>query len=102
MEIVGYIATMVALLGVVLNVKKQPVCFVLWCGSNLTFTIINLYQNRYYEVVLFSVQFVIAVWGLHEWLIKPRAINHTISEYKWNELRKVGRGWCYETKEKVL
>ena len=71
METIGYIATMVALLGVVLNVKKHPTCFVLWCVSNLTFTLINLSQNRYYEVVLFSVQFVIAVWGLYEWVIRP-------------------------------
>lgn len=88
METIGYITTMVALLGVVLNVKKSSACFILWCMSNLTFTIINLTQGRYYEVVLFSVQFVIAVWGIYEWIVKPRAKSLTISEDKWNSLRR--------------
>lgn len=84
MELIGYIATIIALSGVVLNVKKHPICFVLWCVSNITFTIINLLQNRYYEVVLFSVQFFIAVWGLYEWVIKPKLLNRVTKADKYS------------------
>jgi nicotinamide riboside transporter PnuC len=72
LEVIGYLATMIALTGVVLNVKKIGTCFILWSISNLIFAVLNGIHHRWYEVILFTVQFFIALWGLYEWVIKQK------------------------------
>ena len=69
-HIIGYSVTAIALVAVVLNIKKNYLCFVGWLVSNTTFATMNALEHKWYEVILFSVQFCIAVWGLYEWRLK--------------------------------
>jgi len=74
-HIIGYSVTAIALVAVVLNIKKNYLCFVGWLVSNATFATLNALEHKWYEVILFSVQFCIAVWGLYEWKFKKKEVN---------------------------
>jgi len=66
--------TLLALVGVVLNVYKIRWCFAIWAVTNFLFSIKNfrswmLYRDRYFlwQGSLFGVYWCLAIWGLVAW-----------------------------------
>ena len=62
-----WIATIIALAGTALNVKKVRVCFALWLITNAMWLAWDIAHGLYSRGLLDAVQFVLAAWGLYEW-----------------------------------
>ena len=78
-HIIGYSVTFIAIVAVILNIKKNYLCFVGWIISNGTFATLNLLDHKWYEVILFTIQFSIAIWGLYEWKFKKKEVNQNVN-----------------------
>ena len=59
--------TLLSLTGVVLNIKKNKLCFVIWTITNATWCLYDLSLHAYAQSALFAVYFILAIWGLIEW-----------------------------------
>jgi len=66
-----WLLTLLSLTGVVLNIKKNKLCFVCWIASNLCWMIIDLKKGIPEQAALFFVYFCLSVYGLIEWTKKP-------------------------------
>lgn len=60
-------ATILALAGVILNVYKNKVCFLVWIVSNAMWVIFFLNKEIYSQVLLFSVYICTAIIGYKKW-----------------------------------
>lgn len=60
-------ATVIALIGTVLNCKQIKWCFVLWLITNAMWFVWDIFIGLYNRAIMDSVQFVLAGWGLYEW-----------------------------------
>lgn len=67
MELLGWLVTAVALIGVVLNARGNIVCFYLWVVSNGFYAIVNVRAEAYSQAALFGVQFGLAIYGHYCW-----------------------------------
>jgi nicotinamide riboside transporter PnuC len=61
------ILTILALLGVVLNIKKNIWCFYIWLVTNASWAVIDFYKGIPAQGVLFSIYTLLAVYGIYEW-----------------------------------
>lgn len=59
--------TILALIGVVLNIKKQVACFWIWLVTNISWAVVDFYKGIPLQGVLFSVYACLAVYGIWEW-----------------------------------
>ena len=66
-----WMLTAASLVGVVLNIKKNKACFAIWAVTNAAWAVIDYNAGLTAQAALFAVYFVLAVWGLIEWGIKP-------------------------------
>ena len=62
-----WIVAAFSLLGVVLNIKKNRLCFAIWACTNFAWMVIDIHEGIYAQGMLFGVYFVLALWGLYEW-----------------------------------
>lgn len=62
-----WILVVASLIGVVLNIKKNKFCFVIWLFTNFAWAIIDFYKNIPAQGVLFLIYAGLAIWGLVEW-----------------------------------
>jgi nicotinamide riboside transporter PnuC len=67
MEMLGWLATAIAMIGVVLNAKGKVVCFYLWLASNGFYTVVNVLAGSYAQGALFAFNFVMSIYGIHCW-----------------------------------
>jgi nicotinamide riboside transporter PnuC len=67
MEYIGWIATLIAMIGVVLNARHNIICFYLWIGSNSYYTVVNVLAGSYSQAALFAFNLVMAVYGIYCW-----------------------------------
>jgi hypothetical protein len=56
-----------SLTGTLLNVRKNPICFPIWLGTNLIWTWYNLFRDIPSEAGLSLAYVLIAIWGIHTW-----------------------------------
>jgi nicotinamide riboside transporter PnuC len=61
------ILTILALLGVVLNIKKNIWCFYIWLVTNASWAVIDFHKGIPAQGVLFSIYALLAVYGIYEW-----------------------------------
>jgi nicotinamide riboside transporter PnuC len=67
MEYIGWIATVIAMIGVVLNARHNIICFYLWIGSNSYYTVVNVLSGSYSQAALFAFNLVMAIYGIYCW-----------------------------------
>lgn len=60
-------ATIVALIGTILNCKQIRACFYLWTVTNAMWFGWDAYCGLWSRCVLDAVQFILAIWGIYEW-----------------------------------
>lgn len=60
-------ATIIALVGTVLNCKQIRSCFYLWTVTNAMWFVWDLYCGLWSRCLLDVVQFALAIWGIYEW-----------------------------------
>lgn len=64
------VLTVLALLGVLLNIKKNYWCFYIWLVTNASWAVIDFYKGIPMQGLLFTVYTGLAIYGLWEWRIK--------------------------------
>ena len=62
-----WIVSGLALVGVVLNIKKKQACFFVWLVTNSLWCIYDYSIGAYAQSVLFMVYTLLAIWGIVEW-----------------------------------
>jgi len=62
-----WIVTLFALTGVILNIKKDKKCFIVWSFTNLFWCVHNFRISEYALSALFAVYFILAIVGLWQW-----------------------------------
>ena len=62
-----WILVIVSLVGVILNIKHNRVCFFLWGFTNLSWAIIDFKQGIPAQGFLFIIYFILSIWGIYEW-----------------------------------
>jgi nicotinamide riboside transporter PnuC len=57
----------IALIGTVLNLRKDRRCFWFWSLSNAGLLAVNAKAGQWAQASLFSVYLLLALWGLVSW-----------------------------------
>lgn len=63
----AWILTLMCLVGTILNVKKNIICFYLWSIANIGWLIFDIISGLYSRALLDFVQLCFAIWGIIEW-----------------------------------
>jgi len=66
-EIYTYFLTVLALVGVVLNIKKRIECFYIWFFTNASWAVVDFYKDIPAQGILFTIYTGLAVYGILEW-----------------------------------
>ena len=53
--------------GVLLNIKRKRVCFVIWIFTNASWMVVDWQAGLIAQSVVFMAYTGLAVWGLWEW-----------------------------------
>jgi hypothetical protein len=67
-----WIVVLAALIGVVLNIYKKAVCFVIWFFTSSIWCIYDFAIGAYEQSALFAVYTLLAIWGIIQWRKKPK------------------------------
>lgn len=70
--IIYWTITIVALVGVVLNIELDSRCFLIWMGTNAFFAVRTFFLGAYDMTLLFSIYFILAVAGVYRWNQKAK------------------------------
>jgi hypothetical protein len=62
-----WILTGLSLFGAFLNIKKHRACFWIWAFTNASWAIVDFWYGLYSQGVLFSIYFILAVYGWYSW-----------------------------------
>lgn len=57
-----------AVFGNILNVKRMPVCFIIWALCNLFWLVLDLTSHSYSRSALDAVNLCTSSWGILSWL----------------------------------
>ena len=61
------ILTVLALVGVILNIKKNIWCFYVWFLTNSCWAVIDFYKGIPMQGILFSIYTCLALYGIYAW-----------------------------------
>jgi len=61
------VLTLAALIGVVLNIKKNKACFYIWFFTNASWAVVDFYKGIPMQGFLFTIYTALAVWGILAW-----------------------------------
>lgn len=59
--------TILAIIGVVLNIKKKTSCFYIWTFTNAAWAVVDFYKGIPAQGILFTVYTGLAIYGIYEW-----------------------------------
>lgn len=71
----NWIIVMIAITGVVLNIRRKWYCFLFWGVSNLYWLFYNLSIGEYAQAVLFNVFFILCFYGTITWEAKNKDVH---------------------------
>ena len=66
-ELIGMIATVLAIVGVMLNNRMDSRCFIAWLFSNAICGWMHWHAKMYSLLVRDAVFFILAIYGLYAW-----------------------------------
>jgi len=69
----SWIVSVIALIGVWLNIRKDKRCFILWAGTNFFWCIYDYALGATAQSALFLFYFLLSIYGLWEWTHKKGA-----------------------------
>jgi len=74
MNYLTWLITIISLIGVWLNIKKNKLCFKIWAVTNFSWASYNYYvayntdkKGMYAQAVLFTTYFILALYGMYSW-----------------------------------
>lgn len=66
-QVITIVLTVLSLIGVVLNIKRKRICFIIWLFTNTAWAIIDFYKGIPAQGLLFTIYAGLAVYGIWEW-----------------------------------
>lgn len=76
--IIYWTVTIVALVGVVLNIEQDSRCFLIWSATNAAFAVRTYFLGAFEMTVLFSIYFILAIVGIIRWNQKAKNQDETV------------------------
>ncbi|MBU0754899.1 MAG: nicotinamide mononucleotide transporter family protein [Candidatus Eisenbacteria bacterium] len=67
MEIMYWGTAVAALIGVWLNIHKNPACFVIWAFTNGMWVIADIQHGIYSQAVLQAIYLALSFYGMFRW-----------------------------------
>lgn len=67
MEYIGWMFTIMAIIGTAVNAKGNRSCFYIWIISNVGFVVINVSSGVYSQAALFAFNLAMCGVGLRCW-----------------------------------
>ena len=67
-EILMWVVVVASLVGTILNIQKNRVCFHIWFWCNISWTIYDVHKGAYPQAVLMATYAVLAVYGWYTWV----------------------------------
>ncbi len=64
----------VSLLAVIMNIRKDRRCFVLWIGTNACWASVDLWYGIWPQAALQALYGALAVWGVWSWRKQKRPL----------------------------
>jgi hypothetical protein len=65
-----WILAFLSLVGVVLNILENKVCFYIWFFTNATWMVIDWKKKIKAQAALMAIYVLLAVWGIWQWRMK--------------------------------
>jgi uncharacterized membrane protein len=87
--IIYWTVTIIALVGVVLNIEHDLRCFYIWTFTNAAFAFRTFLLGAYEMTALFIIYFVLAIVGIYRWKIKPHQEEQTLLKENRNLRREI-------------
>lgn len=69
-ELATWSLTVLAIYGVVANIRHQRVCFLVWIVTNICWSIVDASRGIYAQATLHVVYLGLSVWGWFKWADK--------------------------------
>ncbi|MGE4297436.1 MAG: nicotinamide mononucleotide transporter [Desulfovibrionaceae bacterium] len=66
-SVLTWVLTAMSLTGIVLNIKKNRKCFLIWIVANMGWIVVNLRHGIQAQALLFVVYTGMSIWGFVEW-----------------------------------
>lgn len=66
-DVVYWTASVAALIGVVLNIRKNVACFWIWAVTNATWAVADFAHGLPQQAALQSVYFALSIYGIMKW-----------------------------------
>jgi nicotinamide riboside transporter PnuC len=67
-----WLTSLAALVGVVLNIKKNVACFYVWAVTNAVWSYVDYQQDILAQAALQAVYFGLSIYGIWAWTISRR------------------------------
>jgi nicotinamide riboside transporter PnuC len=67
MIILWWLTAILSVIGSVLNVRKNRLCFIFWLISNALWIIENIITHSYYQLPMWITYMAISIWGIIAW-----------------------------------
>ncbi len=62
-----WLTSLWSLIGVYINIHKLKGCFIIWAFTNAAWAVIDFYHRLPEQGTLFTVYFLLAIYGLWQW-----------------------------------
>lgn len=66
-ELISWLATLLSVIGVILNARKKVSGFYYWSVANVCWIVINFSQAMYAQAALFVFYFGVCIYGIRAW-----------------------------------
>ena len=67
LELLSWTTSAASILGGILNIKKNNLCFYIWAVTNFTWMVIDFKKGLPAQGTLFAIYFILALWGIYSW-----------------------------------
>lgn len=67
---IGWLATVASLIGVILNIRHDRRCFIVWGITNAIWVVVDASSGVWSQATLQAVYCVLSVYGFMKWKIK--------------------------------
>ncbi len=77
-QVIYWLTSITALVGVWLNIRKNVACFWIWSFTNAIWVYADIAHGLYAQAALMSVYFLLAIYGISRWREEGRgdAVKH--------------------------
>ena len=71
-ETIYWATSLIALIGVALNIHKHVACFYLWCVTNAVWAIADYTHGLEAQAFVQTVYFALSIYGIYKWRRRGR------------------------------